>query len=277
MAYFGLVWAFEHHFQVTDSKSDADSVKYYAERAYALDPESATMNAMKGYVLYVHENERDKAFKYLQKALEINPNIGDVNFLAGTCLLYHGLYEQALRFLQRSSSLDPYYFWTPYKIAICYMNMDDFENAAHYFEEYFELAPVALMFPGRYISLMVQMNNLERVEELISEMQKTHPNYGGLPYCKALLFAARGEKKEALALYRNSAILAMLDMKDEAIAALNREIRGTRRNPFIFYRDLLTNPFYNNLRDDDHFKEMLAGEQDLYDETVAKYSYFNDL
>jgi len=277
MAYFGLAWAYEHHFQVTDNGSDADSVKFFAERAYTLDPESASINAIKGYVLYVHENEHDKAFEYFKKALEINPNIGDVNFLAGTCFLYHGLYEQALRFLQRASSLNPYYFWTPYKIAICYMNIGDFKNAAHYFEEYFELSPVALMFPGRYISLLVQMNDLERVEELIHDMEKSHPDYGGLPYCKALLYAARGEKEEALALYRNSAILAMLDMKDEALDALQSEIRGTIKTPYILYRDLLTNPFYNNLRDDNRFKKILAREHKLYDEVVTQYRHFNNL
>ncbi|MCK4351209.1 MAG: tetratricopeptide repeat protein, partial [Candidatus Krumholzibacteria bacterium] len=238
---------------------------------------SATMNAIKGYALYEYDNERDKAFEFFQKALEINPNVGEVNFLPGACFLYLGLYEQALMFLERASALDPYYLWTPYKIAVCYMNMGEFEKAARHFEEYFELAPVTLIFPGRYIALMVQMNNLERVEELIRDIERSHPDYGLLPYCKSLLHAARGEKEQALALYRNSEVLAMLDMKDEAIAALKSEIRGTSEIPYIFYRDLLINPFYESLRVDKRFNEILEEERTLYDEYSAKYRHFNSL
>ena len=277
MAHAGLARAYEHQFPVPGSKSDADSMQIFTEKAYALDPESAIINAVKGYLLYEHKNERDEAFEFFQKALEINPNVGEVNFIAGACFLYMGLYEQALRFLERASALDPYYLWTPYKIAVCYMNMGEPEKAAQHFEEYFELAPVVLIFPGRYIALMVQMNNIERVEEFIRDTEDSHPDYSLLPYCKALLHAALGEKEQALALYRNSEIYAVLDMKDEAIEALRGEIRGTSAIPYIFYRDLLINPFYENLRDDERFIEIIEEERALYDEYTARYSHFKNL
>ncbi len=66
--------------------------------------------------------------------MQINPNIGEVNFLVGTCYLYDGLYEQGIKYLLKSIELDPYYFWAPYKLAMCYMGMGQMEKAAPYFD-----------------------------------------------------------------------------------------------------------------------------------------------
>jgi tetratricopeptide (TPR) repeat protein len=88
--------------------------------------------------------QREKAFEFLKRALEINPNLGDVNFLAGMIYLYHGLYDQGVRYLTKAMELDPYNFWTPYKLAMCYMSSGEFEKAALNFEKYFELAPVEI-------------------------------------------------------------------------------------------------------------------------------------
>jgi hypothetical protein len=157
------------------------------------------------------------------------------------------------------------------------MNMREFEKAAQYFEEYFELAPVVLMFPSRYIALMVNSNDYDRVEKLIRDTAESHPDYSLLPYCKALLHAARGEKEEALASYSNSEIFALLNMKDEAIEALRSEIRGTAAIPYIFYMDLLANPLYTNIRDDSRFQEILEEERVLYNKSAEKYRHFNQL
>jgi TolB-like protein len=270
-AYFGLTWAYEHHYHVTQDRRDLDQAVEYCEMALRLNPDSAQSIAMRGYYYYEYDGDFDKAFQAFQKALEINPNIGVINFLTGACLLYHGLYRQALPYLLKTMELDPYYFWTPYKIAMCYSDLGEFDKATFYYEKYFELAPIVLIFPGRYIALNIKMEKFDAVEELIARTEKSHPEYSLLPYCKALLLAARGEKEEALALHRNSEIYALLNLKDEALEYLDKEIRGEVRIPYVYYYYLLNNPFYDNLRGDSRFKKIVKREKIVYEQHLKKY------
>jgi len=270
-AYFGLTWAYEHHYHVTGSRNDLDKAYKYSEKAYELDPDSARAIALRGYYYYEYDGDFDQAFQTLKRALEINPNIGTVNFITGACLLYHGLYTQAIPYLLKMMELDPYYFWTPYKLAICYMNTGEFDKAALFFEKYFELAPVVLIFPGRYIALNIKMDRFDVVEELIARTEKSHPDYSLLSYCKALLFAAKGEKDKALALHKNSEVYSLLSMKDEAIEHLNQEIRSKVSFPHIYYYHLLNNPLYDNMREDSRFKKIVKREKKLYEQHLKKY------
>ncbi len=273
-AYAGLTWAYEHHYHVTKDRQDLEQAKGYSEKAVMLDPDSAFSTAMRGYYYYEYDRDYDQAFQTLQRALKINPNIGTVNFLTGACLLYHGLSREALPYLLKTMELDPYYFWTPYKIAMCYADLEEFDKAAFYFEKYFELAPIVLIFPGRYIALNIKMEKMDVVEELIARTEKSHPDYALLPYLKALLLAAKGgNKDDVLALYRNSEIYALMDMKDEAIESLGREIRGKVKVPYVYYYFLLNNPFYDNLRDDPRFKKIVKREKKLLESELKKYSY----
>ena len=61
-------------------------------------------------------------------------------------------------------------------------------------------------------------------------------------------------------------------MKDEALEHLNKEIRKSVPYPYIFYFDLLNNPFYDNLRDDLRFEKIIKKEKKLYEEYLKKYS-----
>jgi hypothetical protein len=151
------------------------------------------------------------------------------------------------------------------------MNTGEFDKAVLYFEKYFEIAPVVLIFPGRYIALNIKMEKFDVVEKLIARTEETHPDYALLPYCKALLLAAKGEKEKALALHQNSEIYSLLGMKDEVIQQLSQEIRGKVKFPHIQYQYLLHNPLYDNLRGDSRFKKIVKREKKLYEVDLKKY------
>jgi tetratricopeptide (TPR) repeat protein len=274
LAFFGLAWAYEHHYQATDNKNDSVEGGKCAEKAWQLDPDSAYTNTVKGYYLYEYKGEHDKAFELCKKALEINPNIAEANFITGICFLYQGLYEQGIKFLTKALALDPFYFWTPYKLAFCYMYSGDFEKADYYFGKYFELAPIEpLIFPGRNIALNIMMKRYDKADELIARGEKTTPEAAWVKKQRATLLAIRGEKNKALALYKNSEIYALLGMNDEAFACFDKEIRGSVFSPYIFYQDLLHNPFYDKLHDDPRFKALVEREKKLYDEALIKYAF----
>jgi TolB-like protein/Tfp pilus assembly protein PilF/predicted Ser/Thr protein kinase len=272
LPYYGLCWAYEYHYQITGDEQDARMVQASAETAWRLDPDSALNNAVLGYVLYEYAHDRERAFGLFEKALSLNPNQGDVNFLAGMGYLYHGLYDQGIRYLAKAIELDPYNFWTPYKLAYCYMYSGEFAKAAFYFEKYFELAPVEpLVFPGKYIALNIMMKRYDKAEELVARGEKTTPDAEWVKKYRAALLAVRGERDKALALYRNSEIFALLGMKDDAFRELDKEIRGSLPYPYIFYEDLLHNPFYDKLRGDPRFQKLIDREKILYDEAVKRF------
>jgi serine/threonine-protein kinase len=272
MAYFGLAWAYEHHFHVTGAKEDSDKVQEASEEAHALDPDSAVINAMRGYYLYEYRHEFDNAFQAHKKALSINPNIGEVNFLVGVCYLYHGLYQQAIPYLLKSYELDPYYFWTPYKLGMCYASTGELEEGTMYFEKYFELAPIQpLIFPGRYVSLNIMMKKYDKVEKLLAEAEVQGPGATWTNRYRAILIAAKGERDLALSLDRNIEVLALIGMKDEAIDLLDEEILKREIMPYIYYRDLLNNPFYDSLRNNLRFQKIVEREKKLYDEASKRF------
>ena len=60
-------------------------------------------------------------------------------------------------------------------------------------------------------------------------------------------------------------------MIDEAFQSLNKEIRGTKFEPYIFYYELMNNPYYGNLRSDPRYQKLLEQEKALYKEAQKKY------
>jgi eukaryotic-like serine/threonine-protein kinase len=273
MAYFGLCWAYEYHYQVHNDEADVAVMLESAETARRLDPASALTNAVLAYALYEHRGERERALELCEKARAINANLGDVVFLTGMCYLYHGLYGLAVRDLSRAMELDPYNFWTPYKLAMAYMYSGEFDKADACFQKYFELAPPVepLVYPGRNIALQIMMKRYDKADGLVRRGEVTTPDADWVRKYRAVLFAARGEREKALDLYKNSDVYALLGMRDEALVALGREVRGTVFNPYIYYQDLAHNPFYDKLRGDPRFENLIAREKKLYDAAMKRY------
>jgi tetratricopeptide (TPR) repeat protein len=271
-AYMGLGWAYEHRVQVFGDANDSREAQKASDMFQRLAPDSALSNALQGYMCYEYNGDHDKAFAYLRKALAISANTGEVNFLVGMCYLYAGLFEEGGYFLDRAVALDPNYLWAPYKLAVCQMSSGEYEKAAANYEKYFELSPIEpLIFPGRYLALNLWMNRTAKAEEILARGEKNTPGAEWVKKYRAIFFAMNNEREKALALYRNSEVYSLLGMADEAFQALQKEIRGTETTPYIYYPYLLHNLFYDRLRSDPRFYELLARERKLHDEYVAKY------
>jgi hypothetical protein len=60
-------------------------------------------------------------------------------------------------------------------------------------------------------------------------------------------------------------------MKDEAIDHLNTIYEQDKEHKRSRYLSFKNNPFYDNLRSDPRFQEILAKHKKLYEENLAKY------
>ena len=87
---------------------------------------------------------------------------------------------------------------------------------------------------------------------------------------KAILLAARGEKKKALALgVESSQVYSLLGMKDNAIKILQKLLK--RNEDAYEYLYLRNNPHYDNLRDDPRFQKIVENSKKIYEERLKKY------
>jgi serine/threonine protein kinase/tetratricopeptide (TPR) repeat protein len=276
MAYFGLGWAYEHHYYATEDPADTAKAREYARKCYALDPGHPKSLAMMAYMVFAHDEDHDRAFAFARKAIAADPNDPQANFLVGVIYQYVGLYNEGITLLSRAMALDPNYFWNPYKLGMCYLDIGDFENSIRYFEKYFEVSPKSQIFPGRYIVALIKKRSFNKAGERIDLEEQMSPGADWLDPCRAILIAAQSGDDGALAYGRSSEVYSLLGMKDEAIASLKNEIRpdihpAYLAHPYLYYILMLHNPHFDNIRNDPRFAEILAAEKKLYEAYERKY------
>lgn len=151
--------------------------------------------------------------------------------------------------------------------------MGEFEKADRYFQQNIELDPKDIRHYGFYALNFIKRKQLKKAAEFMERAEKIevlHPRaaYADIVYYRSILFAAQGEREKALTDNPNphEYVYSLLGMKDEAINKLILRIeRGCH------YLDLIHNPFFDALRDDLRFQDILEKEKNEYDRLVKIY------
>ncbi len=115
---------------------------------------------------------------------------------------------------------------------------------------------------------------MEKVEKIGSDDIRVR-------HVRALLLAIKGEKEEALKLiqektfsYCATSVYSYLGMKNEAVKYIRKGIEegSKEKNIYLYpYPFLKSNPFFDNLRDDPGFREIVKEEKKKYEERQKKY------
>lgn len=88
----------------------------YWQKALALEPNSAALNAMLGSLHYIdarfswwddRETAKAKALSYAKRALELDPENSDANTTSSLALLLHEQFEDAAEYARRAAQLAP--------------------------------------------------------------------------------------------------------------------------------------------------------------------------
>jgi serine/threonine protein kinase len=260
-AYGGLVWAFTHHFLSSDDPKDRDVVKTNAEIAYNLDPDSALANGMKG-IAHNLFGEIQESFDFYKRGVEINPNIYEMNFGIGVLCRHFGLYHKAKKYFSKARELNPFYIYVWGGLGGTHYYLAEFEEAAFYWDKVLEMSPNDPIAATYYPKHFIMTKQYDKAEEMINRLEISNPKLPSIPVNKAWLFAARGLKDEALALDSNVAIYALLGMKDEAIARLEKGLNNPTARPYL---SLVHLPIFDILRDDPRFHEILKKKKLMYE------------
>jgi tetratricopeptide (TPR) repeat protein len=134
--------------------------------------------------------------------------------------------------------------------------------------------------------VLILMKRLDEAEEMINEVELADPDIKDIQYTRAQVYALRGDKERALELIKGieryyyyhslfSYIYAISGMADEAIEVIQDGIdKGYEKiKTYLYtYLKLINNPFFDGLRGDPRFQEILKSQKKKYEEMSSKYS-----
>jgi TolB-like protein/Tfp pilus assembly protein PilF len=270
LAYGGLGWAYQHHYQITGNKKDIKLVLKNCEIAYELNPNLVETNtAIAGN--YFLRGEYSKAYQSFKRALEINPKISTSYHVMGLFFRSLGLLHKAIEYFSRALEFDPFFLPSHSLRARCLIYTGELEKAVIYIDKALEIEPNNFWSLLDYSILFVIKKKYDSAEELLARAERINPDYSTIQFYRALLFAAKGEKSKALALRKNGVVYAFLGMKDEAIRYINDEIKKGFEHFQYSYLPLINNIFYDSLRDDARFEGIVKKLKKKYEERLKKY------
>ena len=270
LAYNGFCWAYQHHFQITGNKKDLKAVMKNAEIIYKIDPNLAEANAIIAWIHHLR-GEYDNAYKSYKRAFEINPNIPTLNHIVALFFRGLGLLHQTIEYASRCIELDPFFLPSHSLRARCFVYLKEYEKAANCIEKASEIERDNFWSFLDDCILNIMLKKYDRAEEFLGRVKKINPDYSSVRYYKALLLAAAGEKDKALSLSKNGAVYSLLGMKDEAIEYINIQMERGHEHFQYSYLPLINSHFYDNLRDDPRFKQIVEKQERKYEDRLKKY------
>jgi serine/threonine protein kinase/tetratricopeptide (TPR) repeat protein len=268
LAYVGLSWAHYHHYVNT---GDVNAYKLWEQdnqKAYRLDPANPVTIASMGLLSMEHHRHQDAA-RFFKDALRLNADNAVIQQTIGFSFHYYGLHHKALKYLKRSMVLDPYYIWSRAQLAICLENLGRMEEAEIYLKQNIELAPNDRRHYLYYANHCIKMKRFEEAAALLEEAKKMELSSPDMPMGNISLYNAylltktdRFEEVLELSVQPDAKIYSMLGKTDDAVDFIQSIINKRKTSK---YWDLLNNPYYDNLREDSRFLEIIEQEKKKHD------------
>jgi len=292
-AFWGLGDLYQSRYVVTKQPEDFELTLRYYKRAYQLDPDLAGANTGLGWAYFLR-GDSDTAYKYFKKALELAPEDPDINYNIGSFLKSIGLPDKAIQYYSNAINLGDQSSMelvgdSSYKLrARCYENIGKTKEAVDDARRMMDLEPDLYKAELFYARMLIMHKKFEEAKKEIMIVEKLAPDTDKeeIQFTKALFFAAKGEKEESLVLikkaeekpvfyaYLLSRVYAALGLKDKAIENIELGIkRGFQETQdYLYNYPFLVNCyFYDPLRDDPRFIEILRQQKKKYEENRRKY------
>ncbi len=176
-AYIGLAWTYylDWRFGYVEAKSEAiDKAEALAKKAAAFGENSASLQFLLSRIA-LGRGRYDEALAHHERALELNPNDGELIATYGFLLIYAGRSEESLLWIKKAMRLNPYY---PAIYAT-------FLAAGYYFTKRYSEAVEAIVRKGRLIlgdhqllaASYAQLGRLDEAQVHVKEILKMNPQF----------------------------------------------------------------------------------------------------
>ena len=145
LVYAGLAEAYgllSAGFDILPSKDTMPKAREAAERALQLDPALAEAHAALALIATFYDWDRKTAEKCYQKAFELNPNSASVHMWSEFYYSFlEGNFDKALAAINRAQELDPLNLLIKLRVGYVHYYMRDFDRAIDQFKEIIDLEP----------------------------------------------------------------------------------------------------------------------------------------
>jgi len=145
LVYAGLAEAYgllSVGFDILPSKDTMPKAREAAEKALQLDPALAEAHAALGLIATFYDWDRRTAEKCYQKAFELNPNSASVHMWSELYYSFlEGNFDKALAEINRAQELDPLNLLIKLRVGYVHYYMRDFDRAIDQFKEIIDLEP----------------------------------------------------------------------------------------------------------------------------------------
>jgi tetratricopeptide (TPR) repeat protein len=256
-------------------KLDSTSAEVHFVMGYAYWDKLVEYNRAEDYVNY--EITKANVIKSFKRALKINSNHDQAYESLGVfSSVAISIHELSIRFLTKSIELNPLnvrsYAWR----GKAYYDLGEFDKAEEDYKKQLEIESDHMVALTRYLVLLIAMKRYVEADSLLEKLEKTYPDRDFRGY-RILSYASKGEKEKALKTNKDRngkfspALCALLGMKEDAMNLLSKESERLFKLNFSRYYRLKTNPFFESIRSDPRFQEILAKHKELYEENLRKY------
>jgi TolB-like protein/Flp pilus assembly protein TadD/predicted Ser/Thr protein kinase len=167
-------------------------------RAIELKPTDSMTRDIYAWFL-VPMGRTDEAIAENKKAIDLDPLSLHTNTFLGMTLYHARRYAEAIVQLRKTIDLDPSYWWTHSWLGCAYQQQGQFPEAIAEFHEAVRLAS-GIAEPRAYLGRVYALSG-QRAEarKVLGELNATSKQIYVSPYDIALIYAALGEKDQALA------------------------------------------------------------------------------
>jgi tetratricopeptide (TPR) repeat protein len=285
------------------AKTDEEKSRYmqlqkkYFDLAYSLNPKSLDVQYLNIFIsgaeqgIKYYEEIRLKKF---MDYLKIDPNRAHAYMYVGIWLRDFDLIHQSILYFNKAAQLNPLFTWNYSSRGWAYYQIGEFQKAESDYKKALAIESHDYDNLGKYIYYLISFKRVKEAEKLIIQWQDKKPNDNTLEQLRAFLYAAKGDKENALSSFNRTIfekkydasftlaiVYLLLNDPGKAIELIiegekdyssttiiyNRPV-GIGRSKYFIY---LNHPYYKVLHNDPRFQEILAKHKELYEENLRKY------
>ncbi len=270
LAYDGLGAAHVNRvFKGIGGVEDFEQAEAAFERALAIDRTIIEARMLMVFVL-MWRGEKQKAREEVARARREMPNEAVVHFVKATLHRLDGEYDRALRSYDRLVHLDPAAFVVvSYNRALIFLYQAKHDEAMRELDRASSVEPNNPLLRSIRALLLFYRGEIEQATAFLNEVLARHQNLHGVRPSLAMCLSAAGEHEAAMAelnddvkrtaavdpdvAYGVASVFALEGLQDEAFDWLRRSIALGNENKPWFERD----PNLKTLREDARFAKMI--------------------
>ncbi len=275
-----------HNYWAYRAVSDEERNRYFelgntlSGKAQDLGPDLPEVLFGKAWAHWRNQ-QPDDLYKTTKRLLEIQPNHVRGNLLMGYVLRNRGLIHQSFPYFDKAGELDPLEPWAIGARGMAYWRLGNVEAAFAECDRCLKIEPDDSEIIGYYAGALLQMRMADRAEPLLAKFRSLRSGAALVDY-ESWLMALRGKGEEAILYHEKNhgtaegrMILDNLLGNYESVIDYWVEITAKEAADLTIsrYLHLQNHPFYDSVRKDPRFRQVLEREKQKYPLVLKHYRF----